>query len=85
MQLIDTTQIRGKFRGCNGKRAYRLANGQYWKESTHVYAYQYAYNPAAKLWSDGSRTLLEVEGFPQMIEVKKATSSDYEEAERAGD
>ncbi len=82
MQLLADTQIKGAFKGCNGHSVYRLANGEAWKEARYTYSYHYAYSPQAKLWRDGSTYYLEVEGLKEKIEVRRASSSDIEEAER---
>ncbi len=85
MRLIAETRIKGAFKGCNGRHVYRLANGEAWKESRYTYSYHYAYDPAAKIWHDGSAYYLEVDGMSELIQVKKATSGDIEEAEQNGD
>lgn len=85
MELVTEGQISGAFRGWNGKNIYKLTNGQAWKESHYKYSYHYAYMPKAKIWQDGSTYYLEVEGMSEMVEVRRATASDVEEAENDED
>ena len=81
MELIAETRIAGSFKGWNGGNVYKLINGQYWKQARYKYNYHYAYRPDAKVWRDGSRYYLEVDGMSDKIEVKKASASDFRESE----
>lgn len=83
MKLVVESQIKGAFRGWKGgTNVFQLTNGQAWKQSHYKYQYHYAYQPKAKIWQDGSTYYLEVDGMGEKIEVRKATSSDIEEAEQ---
>ena len=82
MKLVAESQIKGAFKGWNGNNVFQLVNGQAWKQSHYKYHYHYAYRPKAKIWQDGSTHYLEVEGMSEMVEVRKATSSEVEEAEQ---
>ena len=81
MKVVAESQIKSSFKGW-GKHVYQLTNGEAWKQSIYKYDYHYAYMPKAKIWQDGSRYYLEVEGMRDMVEVNRASSSDVEEAEK---
>ncbi len=72
MQLVAQSRIHGEFNGWNGQSMYQFQNGQRWKQAHYRYRYIYKYMPRAKVWRQGSRYYLEVEGMNEMIEVQRA-------------
>lgn len=76
MDLVVESHIDGAFRGWPGYGVFRLANGQVWKMVHYRYSYHYRYRPVAKVWRDGSKHFLDVEGMGEMVEVRRGSSSD---------
>jgi hypothetical protein len=81
MELKSRGKILGEFRGWNGHSVYQLTNGQVWKQCQYHCQYHYAYMPEVKVWSDGSKYFLEVDGMSGLVEVRRPTVSDLEEEE----
>ena len=81
MQKITESNISGQFRGWKGRGAYKLANGEIWKQVQylHKYKYEIVSRPKAIIWREGSRYYLEVEGMDDKIEVGKGTSVDLDD------
>ena len=79
MELVTESKIDGAFKGWTGRGAYKLINGQVWKQVQYKYSYRYAYRPKAKIWGDGGRRYLDVEGMADMIEVRRGSSADLED------
>jgi hypothetical protein len=77
MRVVTESMIDGNFSGRNGGNYYRLINGEVWQQAHYKYAYKYAYRPRARVFTDGSRYYLEVEGMNEMIEVRRASSTLY--------
>lgn len=78
MDKVTESAIAGQFRGWKGKGAYKLKNGEIWKqvEYKHKYNYDIVSNPIATIWREGARYYLEVAGMVDKVEVKKGTSFD---------
>ena len=82
MELESRCEILDTFRGWNGHSVYQLTNGQVWKQCQDHCQYHYAYMPKVKVWHDGSKYFLEVNGMDEMVEVRRATISDIEAEEK---
>jgi hypothetical protein len=77
MRIITEAKIDGEFQGWDGDNYYRLSNGEVWQQAHHAYSYHYAYQPNARILSDGSRFFLEVEGMSEPVEVKRTSTVIY--------
>jgi len=71
MRLVRDSKIDGEFNGWDGDNVYELIDGSKWKQRRYRYRYRYRYRPRAKVWKDGSRYWLEVDGIDEKIEVKR--------------
>lgn len=71
MQLRYKSRISGEFNGWDGDAIFELDNGTKWQQSRYKYTYRYRYRPQAKVWQQGGRYFLEVEGMNEMIEVHR--------------
>ena len=71
MELKYDSRIYGDFEGWDGDAVFELINGTKWQQTKHKYKYKYKYQPVAKIWKDGSRYFLEVDGMPDMIQVRR--------------
>ncbi len=73
MELKKKTKINGEFNGWEGESVYELLDGSKWQQAKYKYKYKYKYMPNVKLWKDGSRYYLEVEGMSDKIEVQRVS------------
>ena len=71
MEIILDGKIEGDFEGFDGEKVFTFTNGQKWQQARHRYMYRYRFSPSAKIWRDGGRFLIEVDGIDEMIEVRK--------------
>jgi hypothetical protein len=71
MQLITQSRIEGEFEGFDGDRIYTLDNGQQWQQAHYKYRYVYKYRPVARIWNDGGKYTLDVEGMGEIIQVRR--------------
>ena len=69
MELILETWIEGEFNGWDGEAVYTLVTGSAWQLTRYRYAYRDKCRPKAKLWKDGPKHLLEIEGMGEPLEV----------------
>lgn len=65
--------ISGPFHGVSGETIFRLDNGQVWQQRRYQYEYMYAYRPAARVYSSGSSTFIEVQGMSSAVEVVRVS------------
>jgi hypothetical protein len=79
MNLYIESRIAGAFKGWTGRGTYKLANGQYWRQTAYKYQYKYKYRPSARIWKDGSRYYLEVDGMPSMVPVRRTTAPELDQ------
>ena len=71
MELEYESRIVGEFAGWEGDNVYELANGTKWQQVRHKYEYRYKDQPEARIWKDGAKYLLEIEGMDEMIQVRR--------------
>ncbi len=71
MELRYDSRISGEFNGWDGDAVFELDNGTTWQQALYKYKYRYKYRPRAKVWRDGGRYFLEVEGMDERIEVRQ--------------
>jgi hypothetical protein len=71
MEATTESRLRGEFTGWDGETVFELDNGQKWQQARYTYRYHYAYRPRAKVYRDGSRYYLEVDGVRDRLEVKR--------------
>lgn len=81
MEKVTESTIAGQFRGWKGRGAYKLRNGEIWKQVQykHKYIYNIVTSPKAVIWRDGAKYFLEVEGMDDKVEVKKGSSFDLDD------
>lgn len=71
MQLVYAGTLEGEVKGWSGDTLFQFTNGQTWQQAVYRYKYFYKYRPRAKVWSDGGRYLLEVDGVGEMLPVRR--------------
>lgn len=71
MELKKNSHIVGEFKGWDGDNVYELDDRSKWQQVRYKYKYKYKYRPKAKIWKDGSKYMLEVEGMSDMIQVRR--------------
>ena len=76
METIIESRIDGRFEGWKTGRVYKLANGQIWKQAQSKSRSCTRTRPKAKIWRDGARNYLEVEGMKEMVRVRRGSSDD---------
>jgi hypothetical protein len=79
VQVVTKSRIDGAFKGWTGRGTYKLVNGQYWQQTTYKYKYKYKYRPVARIWKDGSRYYLEVDGMETMVTVRRVNAPAEDE------
>lgn len=71
MDLLFEGKLDGAFEGFNENKVFTFTNGQKWQQARYKYKYRYLYRPTARIWRDGSRYLIDVDGVGEMIQVRK--------------
>lgn len=71
MEIKYKSKINGEFYGWAGDTIFQLMNGTLWKQHKYEYRYTYMYCPNAKIWKDGSKYYLDVDGMNKMLQVVK--------------
>ena len=71
MELKKETRLDGEFEGFDGDKVFTFVGGEQWRQAVYKYKYRYKYRPKVKLWKDGSKYFLEVEGMNEMIQVRR--------------
>jgi hypothetical protein len=71
MDLVSESRIADEFEGWDENQVFELTNGQKWQQVQYKYRYRYMYMPRVKIWRDGSKYLLDVEGMDEMLEVRR--------------
>ena len=79
MKCITISRIAGPFWGWLGQAAYRLENGQIWKQVHYLYEYHHAERPRATVWRSGADYYLEVAGMSAPVKVKRGAPRDLED------
>lgn len=59
---VTESKIDGEFNGWEGETAYRLTNGQVWKQCSYSYEYTYSYMPEVLIYNTGTGYKMQVEG-----------------------
>lgn len=71
MRLVEKSYLNGECQGWDGATKFALDNGQVWEQAVYKYRYFYIYRPLIKIWQDGGRYLLEVQGQTEMLPVRR--------------
>ena len=71
MRLEFESRIRSEFTGWSGQTVFEFDNGQKWQQATYKYKYIYMYRPLARVWSEGSQYLLEVNGVDEKLPIRR--------------
>ncbi len=71
MELYREARLEGESKGFEGETVFKLTNGQIWKQAEYYYRYKYKYRPTVRIYRDGSRYLLELEGISKLVRVQK--------------
>ena len=69
MELKFESRIDGEFEGWDGETIFQLINGTTWKQYKYAYKYSYKYRPKVRIWKDGNKFFLDVEGLNKMLQV----------------
>lgn len=85
MELVAESKISGAFTGWHQDAVFELVNGQIWQQKRYKYRYKYRYRPNAKIWKDGTKYYIEVDGMQDMIEVKRSSRRVVCEGQLAGE
>jgi len=71
MELKLESRIKGRFKGWKKGNVYRLLNNSRWEQIDQCFKTTNRFNPSVKLYSQGDRFYLEVEGFNGKVEVRR--------------
>lgn len=71
MELIKESLIEGEFTGFDQDMVFSLISGEKYRQKNYKYKYRYRYRPRVKIFKEGGRLFLEIEGMDEMIEVIK--------------
>lgn len=69
--MVVESKIEGECKGWDGNTVFKFSNGQIWRQSVYRYKYFYKYYPTVRIWRDGSRYLLEIDGVQEKLSVTK--------------
>lgn len=69
MTLVKESQIDGEFKGWEGETKYILIDGSTWKQANYYYYYYYYYRPQVKIFKEGSKYFMIVQGLSNKFEV----------------
>ncbi len=70
MQKIKDSYTVDDLEGWDGDAVYELDGGSKWELVSYTYSYTYKYRPRARVWRDGSRHYLEIDGVREKNEVR---------------
>ena len=70
MAIIESW-IEDDFEGTDDEVVYTLVNGQKWQQIGYKYHYYYRYRPRVRIEYSGTTGIMDVEGFPNKIEVRR--------------
>ena len=71
MRIVTQSQIEGEFEGMDFDRVFKLANGQAWQQAVGQYRYTYHSQPSVRVLEEGGRHVLDVDGFGELIAVRR--------------
>jgi hypothetical protein len=71
MEIVTEGRIADEFEGWDEDQIFELSNGQKWQQVRYKYRYVYKYMPRVKIWRDGSKYFLDVDGMDEMLEVRR--------------
>ena len=71
MELYIDSNIEGEFEGWDEGKTFKLDNGSEWELSSFQFSFSFSFRPSAKIWRDGGRYFLEVEGMSDKVEVNQ--------------
>ncbi len=69
MELIKESHIEGEFDGFAEHAIFTLTSGEKYQQAKYKYQYHHAYRPAVKVYRDGLKYYLDIEGMGETIEV----------------
>jgi hypothetical protein len=72
MRLVQKGKLAAEFNGWDADAVFEFTNGNKWQQAKYKYRYKYKYRPNAQVWADGSKFWIEVEGMPEMVQVRRA-------------
>ncbi len=64
-----SSYIVSDFDGLEEGKIFKLANGQYWKQTEYFYYYKYSYLPDVIIYQSGGSFLMKVEGIDKAVRV----------------
>lgn len=59
---VIESKIDGRFEGWDGKKIYKLTNGQVWKQAEYKYQYKYSYRPDTIIYKINGNNIMAVDG-----------------------
>ncbi len=65
---VIESRIDGEFNGWDDNKAYKLENGEIWKQSSYHYEYAYAYCPDVLIYYHDGNYYMQVEGTISEVE-----------------
>lgn len=71
MRVVVESRTVAECSGWDGETLFKLDNGQIWEQAEYRYRYFYKYRPKIRVWTDGGRYQLEVEGVKETIRVQR--------------
>jgi hypothetical protein len=71
-RIEEEGQLKGSFKGFhNRETVFQFYGGGTWRQNEYRYHYHYAYMPRARVINRDGRTLLEVDGIADTVEVRR--------------
>jgi hypothetical protein len=71
-ELVTECELEGNCRGWDGSTAFKLANGEVWRQSAWRYRDRlHLCSPAIRVWRIGAGFFLEVEGTREILPVQR--------------
>lgn len=71
MELYKEGKLEDESEGFDGETIFELTNGQKWQQVEYYYKYRYKYRPKVRIYKDGMRYYLELEGIKKMVKVQR--------------
>ncbi|WP_419893632.1 hypothetical protein [Oceanobacillus kimchii] len=71
MELYKESRLEGESEGFEGETVFELSNGQKWEQVEYYYKYRYKYRPLVKIYKDGIRYYIEIQGIDRKVRVRR--------------
>jgi len=72
--LIKTGQIEDDFEGFDDEMIFELTDGSIYYQTNYKYSYRYSYRPLVKIYSNGYKKIIIVDGMNDFAEIEETTA-----------